>query len=163
MRQFVRWAVTLGAAAICLVSFQNCSNSGSLTLESSSKLGPFAHGATPPANSIAGISQMTGTTCPSGSQAATGSGYLSQVCLGLYTSSSTDLVVDVKLQGASVACPSDYDQVGSFSSQALCARMMPVRNAVEVVTSLYESTSCSAGDVDVGTEGTSTAMCEKFQ
>jgi hypothetical protein len=125
MRQFVRWATMLGAAAICMITFQNCSNSGSLTLESSAKLGPFAHGATPPANSLAGISQSSGT-CPAGTTAATGSGYLAQVCLEPYTSTSTDLVVDVKLQGAGVACPSGYDQVGTFSSQALCARMMPV-------------------------------------
>jgi hypothetical protein len=162
MRQFVRWATMLGAAVLCLMTFQNCSNSGSLTLDSNAKLGPFGHGATPPANALAGISQSTGS-CPAGTQAATGSGYLAQVCLEMYSSSSADLVVDVKLQDPNVACPSGYDQVGVFSTQALCARMMPVKNAVEVVTSLYESISCASGDVGAGTEGASTALCEKFQ
>src|SRR5690242_20223870 len=118
MRQFLRWSGMLVASASCLIIFQNCSNSGSLTLEGASKPGPFAHGATPPAGSIASVQLKSGATCPSGTQSLPGSGDLGQLCFAMYSSSSADLVVDVKLQASGAACPSGYDQIASFSGQA---------------------------------------------
>ncbi|MGZ3721336.1 MAG: hypothetical protein ACXVA9_00315 [Bdellovibrionales bacterium] len=170
MKQFLRWSTILSGAAICLLVFQNCSSGGQLNLESSALLGPYGHGATPPANAIAAISQAPSTAaCPTGFQFVGGTGYLSLVCIQLYSASSTELVVDVKLTAAGVACPTDYDQVGIFSAtggnQSLCARSMPVKKAVEVVTELYEiaaTGTCTSGDIRVGEESATTAICEQF-
>lgn len=87
---------------------------------------------------------------------------MAQLCFEMYSATSPNLVIDVKLQAPGAACPGGYDQVAIFSAQAFCTRSMPVKNAVEVVTSLYESNSCNSGDVLAGIEGASTALCEHF-
>lgn len=131
-------------------------------LEDASRLGPFAQGATPPPGAIASIRQKSGASCPLGNQTLPGSGYIAQLCFEMYSDASPNLVIDVKLQAAGAPCPSSYEQIATFSGQAFCTRSMAVKNAVEVVTALYESNSCNSGDVLAGIEGSSTALCEHF-
>jgi len=171
MKQVLRWTSILSAAAICLLVFQSCANSGQLSLESSAMLGPYGHGATPPANSISAMTVAPSTSaCPAGFKFIGGTGYLSLVCVELYSAASAELVVDVKLTDAGLACPVGFDQVGIFSAsgggnQSLCARSMPVKKAVQVVTDLYEiavTGVCTSGDAFVGFEGATAAVCEQF-
>jgi hypothetical protein len=166
MKSVLRWVHALLAAALCLLLFQSCAGGGALDLEGSSVLGPFGHGATPPASAFAELSQ-TSSVCPAGTQAIVGSGYLSMLCVKTYSASSTELIVDVRLMSAGAGCASGYIQVANFTSgnQVLCARTMPVKNAVQVVTGLYETSSsggCMVGDALSGSEDASTLLCEKF-
>jgi len=134
-----------------------CSNSGSMTLEKSSRVGGLGGGAIP-SSALTSILPNAGG-CPAGYNSGTGAADLSKLCVHTYGSSAAQVIEDVKLVTGS--CAVDYMLISTFGSQSFCVKTANAGQQTAIVTMLYEVNGlCAAGDTMVGAETASLSMCE---